>query len=90
MSNDPRRLGDIDEDCPGRQPNELVNLGNDCWVGIVEDNGCFVALKPKIDPPEPYDPDRSNKWSPLAWVPPKLAVRMGELAANRYTEDSIA
>lgn len=55
---------------PGLQPDELINLGNDCWVGIVFDDRCLVALTPKIDPSEPYDPDRSNKWSPVSWIPP--------------------
>ena len=76
------------EEGPGLQPDELVNLGNDCWVGIVEDDGCFVALTPDVS--EPYDPDTSCNWKPLPWIPPKVAVRIGYLAATRYTEGSTA
>ena len=61
LSDDPFGPKTPDEDYPGIQPDELVNLGNDCWVGIAYDDGCFVALTPKIDPSESYDPDRSNK-----------------------------
>jgi hypothetical protein len=54
------------------QPKEIVDLGNDCKVGIVTDDGCYLVLLPSSN----------GFWKPTSWIPARVAIRLGELATG--------
>ena len=68
------------------QPEETIDLGNGNWAGIAYDDGCLVALMPNVD--DPFAPmmedEPAPRWKSVKWIPPRVAIRMGELAATHY------
>lgn len=60
-------------------PDWIVDLGERCVLGITVDDGCFVVLTH----------DEWGYWIPTQHIPPRVAVRLGELAdlipTGRYT-----
>ena len=54
------------------QPKWLVDIGNQCQAGIDIDDHCFVVLTRNI----------VGSWTPSEWIPPKVAIRLGELAQS--------
>lgn len=54
------------------QPQEIVDIGNGCQCGITTDDHCYIVLTKNI----------VGSWTPSRWIPPKVAKRLGELAAN--------
>ncbi|MGB8706865.1 MAG: hypothetical protein WCD72_02805 [Dehalococcoidia bacterium] len=53
------------------QPKEIVDLGNGCRMGITSDDGYYVVLSPS----------HQGSWKPSNWISPRVAKRLGELAA---------
>ena len=60
-----------DEKCTW-QPRWLVDIGNQCQVGIDIDDHCFVVLTKNV----------VGSWTPSEWIPPEVAIRLGELAQS--------
>jgi hypothetical protein len=54
------------------QPKWFMDIGNQCQVGIDIDDHCFVVLTKNI----------VGSWTPSEWIPPKVAIRLGELAKS--------
>lgn len=52
------------------QPDEIIDLGQDCKCGITTDDGCYMVLLP----------NQTGFWKPTNWIPLKAAIRIGELA----------
>ena len=55
-----------------RIPQWLVDIGNDCQLGIDIDDHCFRVLVKNYD----------NDWVLTKWIPPKVALKLGELAQS--------
>jgi hypothetical protein len=53
------------------QPQEIIDIGNGLKMGIASDNGYYIVLSPG---PE-------GSWKPSNCIPPRVAKRLGELAA---------
>ena len=54
------------------RPRWFIDIGNKCQVGIDIDDHCFVALTKNV----------VGSWTPTEWIPPKVAIRLGELAQS--------
>jgi len=52
------------------QPDELVDVGDDCQCGITTDDHCYVVMLPKDN----------GSWEPTPWIPKRIAERLGQLA----------
>ena len=56
----------------GWEPTWKVDVGNDCEVGVVMDDGCFLVLVP----------NENGQWLPTKWIPVAAARFIGDLAAR--------
>ena len=54
------------------QPRWFVNFANQPQVGIDIDDHCFVVLTKNT----------VGGWTPSEYIPPKVAIRLGELAKS--------
>ena len=52
------------------KPRWFVDIGGQCQIGIDIDDHCFVVLTKNV----------VGSWTPSQWIPPIVAVRLGELA----------
>lgn len=53
------------------RPEELIDVGHGCQVGITTDDHCFLVLVQ----------DWYGNWKPSKWIPIAAARRLGELAS---------
>ena len=53
------------------QPKEIIDIGNGLRMGITSDDGYYIVLSPC----------REGYWKPANLIPPRVAKRLGELAA---------
>jgi hypothetical protein len=58
------------------QPEEIVDIGQGCRVGITTDDGCYMVLLP----------NQNGFWKPTNWIPKEAARRLGELAIGHCME----
>lgn len=54
------------------QPDQIVDVGHGCKLGITTDDGCFVVLYPT----------EFGQWRPGTHIPPPVAKVIGELATS--------
>lgn len=53
------------------QPKEIIDIGNGLKMGITSDDGYYIVLSPGGE----------GSWKPSNCIPPRVAKRLGELAA---------
>jgi len=53
------------------QPQEIIDVGNGLKMGIASDDGHYIVLSPIP----------GGSWKPTSCIPPRVAKRLGELAA---------
>ena len=53
------------------QPQEIIDVGNGLKMGIASDDGHYIVLSPIP----------GGSWKPTNCIPPRVAKRLGELAA---------
>jgi len=53
------------------QPQEVIDIGNGLKMGIASDGGYYIVLSPVP----------GGTWKPTSCIPPRVAKRLGELAA---------
>jgi len=63
----------VDESYPVTWEAEwIVDVGNDCVLGIGQDDGCFIVLYPREE----------GGWSVGTHIPPEVARKLGEVSAE--------
>ena len=56
------------------QPKEIIDIGNGLRMGITSDDGYYIVLSP----------GREGSWKPANCIHPRVAKRLGELAAFQF------